>query len=219
MAYLIGVDGGGTGCRVIISTLAGKPLGKGSAGPANIMTNFDSAHVNVVEAAEIACKDADLPVTVLAQASAYLGLAGSNIGDCAERFARRLPFLRCQIETDAMISLQGAIGDNDGAVAIIGTGSAFVSKCGDAVDIVGGWGFMVGDLGSGSRLGRSLLQETLLAYDGVRDATALTSAVLAKFRDDPRTIVEYAHTARPGEFGSFAPMGFLNTRKSMTQLR
>ena len=73
---------------------------------------------------------------------------------------------------------------------------------------VGGWGFLVGDQGSGARIGRDLLEETLLGYDNIRPASPLTRAVLAVFRDNPRDVVEFTTSAKPGDFGGFAPMVF-----------
>ena len=208
MGYLIGIDGGGTGCRAIISDESGRALGTGASGAANIMTDFDGALANTVEAARGAVRDAGLPDATLAEASAFLGLAGANIGDAADRLKRLLPFSRSQIDTDGTIALQGAIGDGFGTVAIIGTGSLIVSRSGNGVRTLGGWGFVVGDLGSGARLGRWLLQEALLAYDGVKVPSKLTAHVLKQFQHDPQTIVEFANVAKPGEFGRFAPLVF-----------
>jgi len=75
---------------------------------------------------------------------------------------------------------------------------------------------MVGDLGSGSRLGRTLLQETLLSFDGIQNGSGLTDYILAQFENNPQTIVEYAHTAKPGEFGKFAPAIFDFSAKNDT---
>ena len=208
MGILIGIDGGGTGCRAIIADANGNLLGSGASGAANIMTNFDGARQNIILACQQAIKSAGLEQEEISSARAYLGLAGANIGDYATRMIEALPFQQCHIDTDAMISLQGAIGDDDGVVAIIGTGSVFIYRVNDKAHTVGGWGFMVGDLGSGSRLGRSLLQETLLSFDGIQNGSGLTDYVLAQFEHDPQTIVEYAHTAKPGEFGKFAPAIF-----------
>lgn len=208
MTILIGIDGGGTGCRAIVADAQGAPLGYGSSGAANIMTNFDGARDSILKASQMALNDAGILESELGNASVFMGLAGANVGDCAERMIETLPFRQCQIDTDAVISLQGAIGDEDGVVAIIGTGSVFIYRANKIVHTVGGWGFMVGDLGSGSRLGRSLLQETLLCFDGIQDGSGLTHHILSHFEHDPQTIVEYAHTAKPGEFGQFAPAIF-----------
>lgn len=208
MAYVMGIDGGGTGCRAVLADASGGVLGAGGSGAANIMTNFDGARINILEAATGAVRDAGLPPQSISETSAYLGLAGANIGDYAKRIADQLPFRACMIDTDAAISLQGAVGGGDGAVAIIGTGSVFVYRHDGLVKTVGGWGFMVGDLSSGARLGRDLLQETLLYYDGVHDGSDLTRTVLAEFEQSPQTLVEYAHMALPGDFGKFAPRIF-----------
>lgn len=208
MPFVIGIDGGGTGCRAVLADMSGRPLGTGRAGAANVMTGFDAAAKNIISAAQSAVDDAGLDRRVVTDASAFLGLAGANIGDYSARISGILPFRQSRIATDAEISMQGAIGNDDGVVAIIGTGSVFVCRLNKIVRTVGGWGFTVGDLGSGARLGRALLQETLLAYDGICEGSELTRRVLAKFEDSPQTLVEYAHTALPGEFGAFAPLVF-----------
>ncbi len=216
MGLLIGIDGGGTGCRAVIADANDDLLGAGTSGAANIMTNFDAARQNIILACQQAIKSAGLEPEKINSAKAYLGLAGANIGDYAARMIGALPFDECHIDTDAMISLQGAIGDDDGVVAIIGTGSVFIYRVNGKVHTVGGWGFMVGDLGSGSRLGRSLLQETLLSFDSIHNGSGLTDHILAQFEHDPQTIVEYAHTAKPGEFGKFAPTIFEFAAKNDT---
>ncbi|MGJ8572001.1 MAG: BadF/BadG/BcrA/BcrD ATPase family protein [Hoeflea sp.] len=203
---IFGIDGGGTGCRAVVCDQRGVRLGMGGAGPANIMTGLDLARNNIIEACSQALADAGLPKSRLDGANAFLGVAGANIGTYAEQIVNGLPFANCIVGSDAVAALQGAIGDSDGVVAIIGTGSVFISRSSGKIRTVGGWGFMVGDLGSGARLGRSLLQEALLVYDGVHQRSPLTNHVLEHFRNNPQTIVEYAHAARPGEFGTFAPL-------------
>jgi glucosamine kinase len=172
------------------------------------MTDIEGARENIVAASEAACVDAGLSSETILSSSALLGLAGANIGDYGERIRALLPFRRSIVETDAMIALNGALGAEDGAMAILGTGSIFMARRKGGIRSVGGWGFMVGDLGSGARVGRALLQEALLAHDGVHQGSELTSEILRRFEDDPQTLVEYAHTAKPGEFGTFAPLVF-----------
>ena len=204
----LGIDGGGTGCRALLVNSSGKTLGMGQCGAANIMTNYERAGESVLSASRSALLEAGLRDVDLAEIPAILGLAGANIGDAAHRFRKELPFKACRIETDAVISLEGAIGNTDGVAAIIGTGSVFISRNEGVLRTVGGWGFTVGDLASGAWLGRRLLQESLLSYDGIRPGSALTKTVLDRFKNDPQTVVEYAHTARPGEFGELAPLVF-----------
>ncbi|TIS50792.1 MAG: N-acetylglucosamine kinase, partial [Mesorhizobium sp.] len=78
---------------------------------------------------------------------------------------------------------------------------------------IGGWGFQVGDQGSGARIGRDLLEQTLLAYDGIRPGSPLTEAMLAVFRNNPEDVVEFTTNAKPGDFGGFAPKVFEHAAK------
>ena len=202
---LMGIDGGGTGCRAVLCDSCGRRLGSGDSGTANIMTDPENARTNIVDAATKALDASGLGSNGLGEISAVLGLAGANIGEYGSRLSPRLPFKQSVMETDARISLEGAVGPNDGVVAIIGTGSIFVYRREGVIRTAGGWGFMVGDLGSGAWLGRNLLQEVLLSYDGIHTGSALTDKILTDFENDPQTVVEYAYTAKPGEFGAFAP--------------
>ncbi|MEZ5812767.1 MAG: N-acetylglucosamine kinase [Rhizobiaceae bacterium] len=216
---IFGIDGGGTGCRAVVCDADGNRLGQGKAGPSNIMTNLEGARDNIVEACRRALDDAGLDECALVASDAFLGVAGANVGDFGERIAAVLPFRSCAIGTDAAIALQGALGDSDGAVAIIGTGSVFISRSAGHIRSIGGWGFIVGDLGSGARLGRSLLQEALLVHDGVHAQTPLMEAVLKHFDNDPQAIVEFVHAARPAAFGTFAPMVFEYSSQNDTAAR
>jgi glucosamine kinase len=208
MAFLIAVDGGGTSCRAALATYDGVVLGEGVAGSANIVTDPEIALANILAAACRASEQAGLRGGQIHDFSAVLGLAGANIGDHARRFAARLPFRNSHIETDARIALQGALGDIDGAVAVVGTGSVFLSRWNGRIRSIGGWGPAVGDFCSGQRLGRTLLEEVLQAHDGLRPHSELTRGVMARFNDDPSLLVDFAQAARPRDFATFAPLLF-----------
>ena len=208
MAYVIGVDGGGSGCRAAIADLSGRIVGRGMDGPANVMTDIESACRNVLAAARQSCRDAGLDPGLVEDSAAVVALAGVNIPGWKDEVHKRLPFRAVSVETDALVALIGALGPHDGAVAVLGTGSVFAMRTGAGVRMVGGWGFMVGDLASGACLGRALLQETLLAYDAIHRSSPLTDAVMRRFGGDPNAIVSFAAKARPGDFGQFAPLLF-----------
>ncbi len=213
MDLVLGIDGGGTSCRAAVATSRGEILGRARSGAANIRTDLTGARASIVEAARLAFIDAGLDPERIAETPAVLGLAGSNVGTYRQQLEAILPFPRCAVESDGLIALEGALGGSDGAIAILGTGSVYMMRRGDMVRSVGGWGFLVGDQASGGRIGRDLLEETLLAYDGIRPASPLTDALLAVFRGNPRDVVEFTTTAKPGDFGGFAPMVFDHATK------
>jgi glucosamine kinase len=204
--FLIGVDGGGTSCRAAVARLDGTIIGRGESGSSNITTNLDGATDNILSAVRAALSAAGLHEDVLQHSAAVLGLAGANVGDFATRLSERLPFARQEIESDATIALQGALADGDGTIAILGTGSAFLSRKGETLRLIGGWGFQLSDLGGGARLGRDLLERAILAHDGVAKQTALTDEILGQFERGPEGIVLFAQTAKPADYGRFAPL-------------
>ncbi|MGR3721759.1 BadF/BadG/BcrA/BcrD ATPase family protein [Abyssibius alkaniclasticus] len=205
MRYLLGVDGGGTGCRVAIADMHGAVLAECRGGAANIATNYTQARANIIAACAEAVAAAGLPEGALGQCHAVLGLAGSNLGDYAARLGADLPFAANEIVNDSIITLEGAIGGVEGCIAAIGTGSVFAARDAHGVHMLGGWGFLLGDDGSGARLGKDILHLTVLAHDGVRPHSPLTADLLAEFSNRPDVIVETAKTWSPGDFGKLAP--------------
>lgn len=208
MDFFLGIDGGGTSCRAALALPSGEIVGRAKSGSANIRTDLAGSCENIVAAALLAIADAGRDPALVATIPAVLGLAGANVGDYARRLEALLPFPQSRVETDALIALEGAVGSGDGAIGILGTGTAFMARHGDRVTTVGGWGFLIGDQGSGSRIGRDLLEEALLAHDGVRPRSPLTDTLLDRFHNDPGEVVEFTTTARPGDFASFAPLVF-----------
>jgi glucosamine kinase len=126
--YILGIDGGGTSCRAAVADAKGRILGRGKSGAANILTDPDNALIHIVGAATAAFEEANIASSKIGSASALLGLAGSNVGDAVHYVKERLPFAKADIESDGLIALQGALGDSDGAVAILGTGSIYIAR-------------------------------------------------------------------------------------------
>jgi glucosamine kinase len=183
-------------------------IGRAKSGAANIRTDLTGARANIVEAARLAFVDAGQDPEQLARTPAVLGLAGANVGTYRQQLQTILPFSRSRVETDAEIALEGAVGPNDGAMAILGTGTAYMVRRDGSARAIGGWGFQIGDQGGGGRIGRDLLEQTLLADVGIREGSPLTDAMLAVFRNHPEDVVEFTTNAKPGDFGGFAPKVF-----------
>lgn len=200
MVVYLGLDGGGTGCRAAACDETGAILGRGQAGPANIASDPEGACQNILAAAHQALAGVADPATVVA----VLGLAGVNVAPSLAGLHAALPFARVRVETDALTALKGALHDDDGIVAALGTGSVFAVQRGGAVRMIGGWGFQLGDEASGAWMGRRLLAMVLRAADGFIRPSPLTSEVLAE-RGGGDAIAAFARSARPADFASFAP--------------
>ncbi len=205
----LGVDGGGTRCRVRIANASGDVLGEAVSGGANTRLGMDHVFGEIISAASLALENAGLDDSYLGNLHAGLGLAGLPLErerKLAHAYAH--PFASICFATDAYTACLGAHDGANGAILIVGTGT-----CGQAIIdgqelSIAGWGFEVSDLGSGARIGRNAIETALLAHEGLAEQTALTTDVMAKFDHNPENIVTFAETARPADYGAFCPMVF-----------
>jgi glucosamine kinase len=204
VVLFLGIDGGGTGCRAAVADATGRVLGEGRAGPANIASDVMGARDSILLAARQAMAAATGSDAALSGVAAGMGLAGANAAGAVSTLRQALPFARLRIETDAIAAVKGALGGRDGIVAAIGTGSVFASQIGGQIRQIGGWGLVLGDDGSGARLGRSLLAAALGAHDGFRAMTPLLRAVLDEHGGSDG-IIALSITARPADFAALAP--------------
>lgn len=202
---LVGIDGGGTGCRVAIADADRNILGTARGGPANPTYTPQKARDNILAAIDDARRDAGLGRTAINSARAYVGLAGIRDDADAEFIAGILPFAQAKVVEDRATTVTGALAGKDGAVAAIGTGSFVARSKAGETGYLGGWGFRLGDQASGAWLGNRLLERVILCAEGIRPHSDLTRETLARYDDDPFAIYEFGNTATPAEFGELAP--------------
>jgi glucosamine kinase len=203
----IGVDGGGTHCRARIRDAAGLLLGEGAGGPANTRLGARIAMASVVEAAQAAAQAAGLPESALSRCVAGLGMAGAIDDEKRGLLLAELhPFPSVVLDTDGYAAWLGAHGGRDGAIFIVGTGSAGLAVVKGRRWNIGGWGNVVSDDGSGFEIGSQLVRRALWARDGMLPMTPLASTLLDRFQGDPGKIVAWADTARPADFAQLVPL-------------
>jgi glucosamine kinase len=191
----IGIDGGGTGCRVALS-VAGGPVVETAGGAANIVTDPAGAEAAIRLALTEALAARGLGLEALRHARICAGLAGGRLPGAADRFATRLPFLAYVVD-DSATALEGALQGADGTMASLGTGSFFIRKHRGETRHVGGWGFRLGDEGSAAWAGRLALSLALHVADGRLPPDPLADALIAACPPHP---VLWAQDARPGDF-------------------
>jgi glucosamine kinase len=111
------------------------------------------------------------------------------------------------VTTDVELALAGAFETGPGIVVSAGTGSIAVGR--DATGArrrIGGYGWQMGDEGSGYAIGRAALGAVSRAHDGRSPRTALTDRVLAATRSpDFDALVRWAASASPAEIATLAP--------------
>jgi glucosamine kinase len=194
----IGIDGGGTGCRVAIS-VEGR-VTETTGGAANVVTDPAGSEAAIREALLAGLAQHGLTLEAMATARVCAGLAGARLPGIADSFATRLPFLAYVVD-DSVTALEGALGGANGTLASLGTGSFFTRKSPDGIRHIGGWGFQLGDEGSAAWLGRRALSLTLRVADGRLPPDPLAEALTAATPPHP---VLFARDATPGDFARIA---------------
>jgi glucosamine kinase len=111
------------------------------------------------------------------------------------------------VTTDIEIALSAAFADGPGIVVSAGTGSVAVGR--DRTGKrhrIGGYGWQMGDEGSGYAIGRASLGAVSRAVDGRSPPTALSDRLLQATRSaDFDSLVRWAAGASPAEVASLAP--------------
>lgn len=207
--HFLTLDGGGTGCRAKIYSVAGQELSRISVGPANLTSDFEAAHRNIGEAITAVYSAAGLPADARSSGIAVLGVAGAEVADAAARIQdgllTGLGFANFKVVSDRDITVAGVLGSEDGTLAQIGTGSFFVHRGNGRTRQAGGHGLILGDECSGAWLGRELLRATIRATDGTGDNSPLATAILSEFENDPHNLILFARDASAADFAAYAP--------------
>ncbi len=126
-------------------------------------------------------------------AAVCAGIAGAGRTDDQEVLTQHLlrkldlsPAPHIQIVHDAHIALEAAFKGGSGVVVIVGTGSVVFGRTRDnQLERTGGWGYLLGDEGSGFGLGQAGLRAVAHALDGGPD-TVLRARVAEQHGLDNR---------------------------------
>ncbi|OSQ50903.1 BadF/BadG/BcrA/BcrD ATPase family protein [Marivita geojedonensis] len=202
---VIGIDGGGTGCRVSIVDADGRVLGAARGGAANFTSDPVSTKRNITLAVHEAAAKAGLGSDDLMRASVHAGVAGVLSTSDAEAIAHALPFHSCTVTDDQVTTVAGALGGRTGVVISIGTGSFVAFATNEGTRFIGGWGLQLGDQASGAWLGRAALQRCALAQDGLVEPSDLTNRLMSRLGPKPRDVIAFARNASASDFAALAP--------------
>ncbi len=174
MRYVLGVDGGQTSTTAVIADETGCLLGIGHGGPANHIHEpggVERVQRSVTESIRGAVAMADLDNARIA--AACLGMTGGSKA-MEEICAPVVPAETLIFGMDTQIALYSVTFGRSGAVVIAGTGAAaFGRNASGAEAAAGGWGYLLGDEGSGYWIAMRALNACCRAQDGIAPPTQL----------------------------------------------
>lgn len=179
MRYVIGVDGGQTSTTAVVADERGRLRGVGYGGPANhIHEPGGVARIqqSLADAIAGARASAGLPDAPLA--CACLGMTGTS-PHLEEVCRPAVPAERMVLGHDSLIALYSVTFGGPGVVVIGGTGSVgFGRDSRGRTAKVGGWGYLMGDEGSGYWIALQALSAVTRAADGRAPRTAIARRLL-----------------------------------------
>ncbi|WP_239631292.1 BadF/BadG/BcrA/BcrD ATPase family protein [Paenibacillus sp. H1-7] len=196
----IGIDGGGTKTACMIGDECGT-IGAVCYGPSSSITSRPWDEVKRV-LSDLIAQSLEQSRSELSQLEGiFLGMAGADRSEAKERlyaYMRELlpERVTVTIHNDAVTVLTAGTWGEKGIVLISGTGSI---ACGyipesDIYVRVGGWGYLLGDEGSGYDIGRQTLNAVMKQHDGRGKRTVLTERVLEHWSlPDPNRIITHVY--------------------------
>jgi N-acetylglucosamine kinase-like BadF-type ATPase len=180
--FVLGIDAGGTKTRALLADEHGRVVGGALGGGANLRTHgeleVEKVLHSVIEEARAAADAAPEAVA--------LGIAGADrpADEAVLRaILRRIGFRnRVIVTNDARIAFVAGSDERVGLALVCGTGSiAWGRNRAGEIARSGGWGWHLGDEGSGFWIGERAIRDVLRAADGRGPATSLDRALSEHF--------------------------------------
>ena len=206
--HVIGIDAGGTKTVCQLADDTGRVLSEVRGGGANLQAVGELEVEKVLHhVMEEAIGDRGVTPSAIC-----LGIAGVDRPDdfaAVRGIMRRIGYkARVLIVNDALVALEAGAPGSPGVVIISGTGSiAYGRNQANEAARAGGWGYVLGDEGSGYWIGRAALRAVLREADQRGQKTALTPLLLKHFgiaQAQGLLHEVYYSNLRPSAIGSLA---------------
>jgi glucosamine kinase len=207
---VVGLDGGGTGSRVLFMDLHGADLHM-TEGPPGLVDPSDPRAAAQAMAVVVRGAADHLGLPLPARAL-WAGLAGAGRPESRRAVEEELGALglaqRVRVGMDVQGAHRDAFGNGPGFVLVVGTGSMGWGRDPDGMEVrVGGWGSFLGEEGAGYWMGMEALRAVARSADGRDSPTLLLPLVLETLSlPDPHSVIRWVAEASKGEVGALAPL-------------
>jgi N-acetylglucosamine kinase-like BadF-type ATPase len=186
MPIIVGVDAGGTSIECAVARDGETIVQHGEA--ANARTaGIQGAAERIAVTVRSALRGEMFDALVVGAAGAGDRVVASALEAALRNY---FPNGAIAVRDDAEIALRAAVPDGDGVVLIAGTGSIAYAQVGGRSYRAGGYGYLLGDEGSGFSIGRAALTAMLRWYDGRAPYAELFDAIQARLQiGDAQTLL------------------------------
>jgi N-acetylglucosamine kinase len=182
MLHVLGIDAGGTKTVCLLADDQGRVVAEARRGGANLQ----AAGELEVEKVLHEVMEETLGDRGITPAAICLGIAGVDRPDdliVVRGLMKRIGHkARVVVVNDALVALEAGAPGQPGVVVISGTGSiAYGRDASGQAARSGGWGYVLGDEGSGYWIGRAALRAVLREADKRGPVTVLSNLLLKHF--------------------------------------
>ncbi|MFZ5948683.1 MAG: N-acetylglucosamine kinase [Stygiobacter sp.] len=211
--YLIGLDGGGTKTKCVVTDFQFNKLYECVGGASNFLI-IGTEKVSETIFSLIKESVDNLKINYDEISAVLIGTTGAGRIEDANKLKNDFTeFTKSKgielnffVESDARIALEGAFSGKPGSLLIAGTGSIIFGKDKSGnIYRVGGFGKLIGDEGSGLVIGRKGLQAVSKFFDGRIDKTLLADFLKNEFNISDGASLISAIYRNNFDIASFAP--------------
>jgi N-acetylglucosamine kinase-like BadF-type ATPase len=206
MKYLIGIDLGGTKSELTAYDLKNTPIFNLIGGAGNPAVNLDKTVNNLISLIydcvnELGRENCELIA---------VGMAGVETGNYAElikKYVEGAFVIKTIVLNDAEMACKAYFGDTDGILAISGTGSSCFVQKGGAGEMVGGWGHILGDEGSGYHTVMHVFKNIVYKYDRALPFDDLSKAMIGEIGGSTRSdIMNFIYNNEKDKIAALFPI-------------
>ena len=206
MSLIVGVDAGGTSTNVV-AMRDGAVIATFEGGAANArVASVDGAAETIARAVSSVLGGERADAVFVGAAGAGRAAVAAGLRAALEA---RMPEVRVGVSDDARIALRAGVPDGDALALVAGTGSIACALVGERFTRAGGYGYLLGDEGSGYAIGAAALRLLLKMYDGRAPRDPMLDRILEVLRvDGPQEVLArlYDASAPVREIAAIAPI-------------
>ena len=210
MSVIVAVDGGGSRCRLAAFNQSGDLLTRVSI----------NSHASLTMGPQAAWRSIAQGINSLATKLGketswkpdllMMGLAGALKQSRKDEILQLIPsYINCRLVSDGHAQLVGASGGEPGICLAVGTGSVlhWLDSNG-RLGMAGGWGYPVGDEGSGAWLGMQALKHYVWHLDGRRISSAFIESLNEQVGSSVSDIQHWTTQSESSVLAQIAPLVF-----------
>lgn len=205
MNYLIGIDAGGTKSELIAYDLNNNVILNKMGGFGNPAVSLDKTVNNIISLIGDCINELGREECLYIA----IGMSGVETGNYAElikKYTESTYGIDTVVLNDAEMACRAYFDNGDGILAIAGTGSSCYVQKNRQGELVGGWGHIIGDEGSGYHTVMEVVRNIVYKLDRNIPLDSLSEKILSKIGGASRSdIMDFIYNNKKSTIASLFP--------------